>query len=238
MYDIAIIGGTLPSLLSSIRLSKNYKICIMDINQEIGFPTNFPGFIKNQKLLDEFLVEKDKLYIKENHFGFGLRSEWLMKYLTHTAAKNGVDILNRTRVSNVFYENVFNIELIGGGPKNQTINSRIIVDETERIHLPPGDKKHTIVKNHEFILSIYEEQQEYFVGTIPYSKSYNLTNYKLKIDRDDELTEFWFDQKPLTDINWIETKKCFSFSNLDSLNIDKYIQLSNDIVELTLKMLT
>tara|TARA_B100000579_G_C22820506_1_gene850340 strand:+ start:396 stop:1112 length:717 start_codon:yes stop_codon:yes gene_type:complete len=238
MYDIAIIGGTLPSLISSIRLSNDHKICIIDINQEIGFPTNFPGFIKNQKLLDEFLNEKDKLYVKKNHSGFGLRSEWLMKYLTHTAARHGVDILNRTRVSNVFYENFFNIELIGGGPKNQTIKSKIIIDETERIYLPPGDKKHTLLKNHKLILSINEEQKEYFVGTIPYSKSQNISNYRLKIDRDDELTEFWFDQKPLVDINWIEIKNSLSFSNSEYLNIDKYIQLSNDIIKLSLKILT
>ena len=58
IYDIAIIGGTLPSLISSIKLSEKLKVCIIDINQEIGFPTNFPGIIENEKLLDEFLPEK------------------------------------------------------------------------------------------------------------------------------------------------------------------------------------
>ena len=108
--------------------------------------------------------EKDKLYVKKNHSGFGLRSEWLMKYLTHAAAKHGVDILNRTRVSNIFYENFFNIELIGGGPKNQTIKSKIIIDETERIYLPPGDKKHTIFNN--IIVHIF----------IDFNDSFNIIN--------------------------------------------------------------
>ena len=82
MYDVVIIGGTLSGLFTSIHLSKSFKVCIVDINQEIGFPTNFPGIINNPMLLDKFLTEKDKLYLKENELGLGLRSEWLMKYLS------------------------------------------------------------------------------------------------------------------------------------------------------------
>ena len=129
MYDVVIIGGTLSGLFTSINLSKSFKICIIDINQEIGFPTNFPGIINNPILLDNFLTEKDKLYLKENELGLGLRSEWLMKYLTHNAARNGVDILNRTRVLNIFFDDYFNIELIGAGPQNHFISSKIIIDE-------------------------------------------------------------------------------------------------------------
>ena len=238
IYDIAIIGGTLPSLISSIKLSEKLKVCIIDINQEIGFPTNFPGIIENEKLLDEFLSEKEKLYIKKNKYGYGLRSEWLMKYLTHNAAKNGVDILNRTKVSNIFYDELFNIEVIGGGPKNNTINSKIILDETDRIYLAPGDKEHTIPKLNKLIVSFEVLQKEYFVGTIPILYSNNISDYILKIDRDDELTEFWFDQEPSKEINWIEVKNCLSFSNLEDLSIDKHVEMSNNIVESIMKLFT
>ena len=123
MYDIAIIGGSLSGLISAIRLSEFHKICIIDINQEIGFPTNFPGLSKDIKPIQKILSEEDlsNLYLKENNIGWGMRSEWLVKYLTQLSAKKGVDILNRTRVSNVFFENQFNIEVIGGGPKNNII---------------------------------------------------------------------------------------------------------------------
>ena len=66
MYDITIIDGTLTGLFSSINLSNNCKVCIIDLNQEIGFPTNFPGLIENIDILDVFVKEKDKLYLQEN----------------------------------------------------------------------------------------------------------------------------------------------------------------------------
>ena len=220
MYDIVIIGGTLPGLISSIKLSKNFRVCIIDLNQEIGFPTNFPGLIENQDLLNELLDSKDKLYLKQNELGFGLRSEWLMKYLTHNAARNGVDILNRTRVSNLFYDKNFSIELVGGGPKNKIISSKIIIDETERTYSAPGDKIHNISNDNQFIISVNESQKQYFVGTIPSLNHQNITNCVLKIERDDQLTELWFDQEPEININWIEVKKCYSFSNPKFLNVD------------------
>ena len=231
MYDIVIIGGTLPGLISSIKLSKKFRVCIIDLNQEIGFPTNFPGLIENQDLLNELLDSKDKLYLKQNELGFGLRSEWLMKYLTHNAARKGVDILNRTRVSNLFYNKNFSIELIGGGPQNQIISSKIIIDETERTYSAPGDKIHNFSNDNQFIISVNESQKQYFVGTIPSLNYQNITNCVLKIERDDELTELWFDQEPELNINWIEVKKCYSFSNPKFLNVDKYVEISNEIIE-------
>ena len=81
-------------------------------------------------------------------------------------------------------------------------------------------------------------QKEYFVGTIPILYSNNISDYILKIDRDDELTEFWFDQEPSKEINWIEVKNCLSFSNLEDLSIDKHVEMSNNIVESILKLFT
>jgi len=238
MYDIVIIGGTLTGLFSSINLSNNYKVCIIDLNQEIGFPTNFPGLIENIDILDDFVKEKDKLYLKQNKSGFGLRSEWLMKYLTHNAAKNGVDILNRTRVSNIFYDDNFSIELIGAGPQNPIIFSKIIIDETERTYSAPGDKEHRISNENELIISIKEQQKEFFVGTIPFSNSKNISNYKLKIDRSDGLTEFWFENEPQLEINWIETKKCSTFSNPKFMKIDRHVEISKQIIETISNILT
>ena len=151
MYDIAIIGGSLSGLISAIRLSEFHKVCIIDINQEIGFPTNFPGISKDVKMIKEILFEEDisNLYLKENDIGWGMRSEWLIKYLTQLAAKKGVDILNRTRVSNIFTENQFNIEIIGGGPQNNMVISKIIIDESKQIHSGPGERNHTTnIENH------------------------------------------------------------------------------------------
>jgi len=69
MYDITIIGGSLSGLISAINLSDDYSICIIDINQEIGFPTNFPGFSNNIDLVKNILSKEDQsnLYLQENN---------------------------------------------------------------------------------------------------------------------------------------------------------------------------
>ena len=51
--------------------------------------------------------ENQKELNSKTDIGWGMRSEWLIKYLTQLAAKKGVDILNRTRVSNIFFEDNF-----------------------------------------------------------------------------------------------------------------------------------
>ena len=121
--------------------------------------------------------------------------------------------------------------MIGGGPQNQIISSKIIIDETERTYSAPGDKIHNFSNDNQFIISVNESQKQYFVGTIPSLNYQNITNCVLKIERDDELTELWFDQEPELNINWIEVKKCYSFSNPKFLNVDKYVEISNEIIE-------
>lgn len=240
MYDIAIIGGSLSGLISAINLSKDYKVCIIDINQEIGFPTNFPGLCKNIQHVKTILSNEDQsnLYLQQNNIGWGLRSEWLIKYLTQLSAKNKVDILNRTRVSNIHFEEVFNIEIIGGGPLDKIIKSKLIIDETKQIHSGPGDKNHTISYLNKKIILIENQISNYFSGIIPTSKDSKFENSILKIERKDGLTEVWFDGKPDKHFNWIEIKTCDSPTNSNLLIIDDYFIRSQEISRQARSLLT
>ena len=240
MYDITIIGGSLSGLISAIKLSKSHKVCIIDINQEIGFPTNFPGLSKDIKLIKETLSKEDisNLYLKENDIGWGMRSEWLVKYLTQLSAKNGVDILNRTRVSNIFFENQFNIEIIGGGPQNNIINSKIIIDETKQIHSGPGEINHTTTIENNNIIKLDNSFSNYFAGIIPTEKSTNFSNSLLQIERDDGLTEVWFEKQPKEHINWIEIKNCKSPSKEGPMLVDDYFICCDEIIKQVNQILT
>ena len=240
MYDIAIIGGSLSGLISAIELSNNNKICIIDINQEIGFPTNFPGLVNDVELIKKILAteELDNLYLNQNKKGWAMRSEWLIKYLTHLSAKKGVEILNRTRVSNIFYDDSFNIEIIGGGPNNNIIRSKIIIDETKQIHAGPGEKNHKIPIDNKKIISIETDNQQYFSGIIPTDNIDNLPENLFQINRGDGLTEVWFDKQPKEHVNWIEIKKCNSPSNQNLMIIDDYFHRANEINNQSLKLLT
>ena len=240
MYDIAIIGGSLSGLISAIKLSEFHKVCIIDINQEIGFPTNFPGISKDVKMIKEILFEEDisNLYLKENDIGWGMRSEWLIKYLTQLSAKKGVDILNRTRVSNIFTENQFNIEIIGGGPQNNMVISKIIIDESKQIHSGPGERNHTTNIENKNIIKSDNTFSNYFAGIIPTEKSINFNNSILQIERDDGLTEVWFEKQPKEHINWIEIKNCKSPSKDRLMLIDDYFIRCDEIIKQVNKILT
>ena len=240
MYDIAIIGGSLSGLISSIELSKFHKVCIIDINQEIGFPTNFPGLSKDIKSIKKLLSEEDlsNLYLKENDIGWGMRSEWLVKYLTQLSAKKGVDILNRTRVSNVFFEGQFNIEVIGGGPQNNIINSKIIIDEINQIHSGPGERNHTISIEDNKIIKLDNDFSNYFAGIIPTGKSKKFDKSLFQIEREDGLTEVWFKEKPTDHINWIEIKNCKSPSNEGPMLVDDYFNRCEELIKQVNQILT
>ena len=240
MYDITIIGGSLSGLISAIKLSKSHKVCIIDINQEIGFPTNFPGFSKDITLIKEILSKEDisNLYLKENDIGWGMRSEWLVKYLTQLSAKNRVDILNRTRVSNIFFEGQFNIEIVGGGPQNNLITSKIIIDETKQIHSGPGEINHTTKIENNNIIKLDNSFSNYFAGIIPTKKSPNFPKSLLKIERNDELTEVWFEKKPTELINWIEIKNCRSPSKEGPMLVDDYFIRCDEIIKQVNQILT
>ncbi|MAR93873.1 MAG: hypothetical protein CMA45_02195 [Euryarchaeota archaeon] len=240
MYDITIIGGSLSGLISAIKLSKFHKVCIIDINQEIGFPTNFPGFSKDITLIKEILSKEDisNLYLKENDIGWGMRSEWLVKYLTQLSAKNRVDILNRTRVSNIFFEGQFNIEIVGGGPQNNLITSKIIIDETKQIHSGPGEINHTTKIENNNIIKLDNSFSNYFAGIIPTEKSRNFSNSLLQIERDDGLTEVWFEKQPTEHINWIEIKNCRSPSKESPMLVDDYFICCDEIIKQVNQILT
>lgn len=240
MYDITIIGGSLSGLISAINLSDDYSICIIDINQEIGFPTNFPGFSNNIDLVKNILSKEDQsnLYLQENNIGWGMRSEWLIKYLTQLSAKKGVDIINRTRVTNIFFEDNFNIEIIGGGPQNNIINSKIIIDETKQIHSGPGEKNHTILIENDRLINIESELCGYFSGIIPTKNSPKLDNTLFQINREDGLTEFWFNSKPEDHIDWIEIKSCNSPTISGPMVIDDYFTRADEIAKQSRKLLT
>ena len=240
MYDIAIIGGSLSGLISAIELSKFHKVCIIDINQEIGFPTNFPGLSKDIKPIQKILSEEDlsNLYLKENDIGWGMRSEWLVKYLTQFSAKKGVDILNRTRVSNVFFEGQFNIEVIGGGPQNNIINSKIIIDEINQIHSGPGERNHTISIEDNKIIKLDNDFSNYFAGIIPTGKSKKFDKSLFQIEREDGLTEVWFKEKPTDHINWIEIKNCKSPSNEGPMLVDDYFNRCEELIKQVNQILT
>ena len=211
MYDVVIIGGSLSGMIAAVELSKKYKVCIVDINQEIGFPTNFPGLIKNISLIEELFESKEqsKLYLMENDNGWGFRSEWLMKYLTHSAAKQGVEILNRTKVTDVFFDSCLNLDLIGGGPKNKIIKTKTIIDESYKIEAGPGKINHVIPISNKNIINNKIQIKKFFVGTALSNDDFQNLQYDLIIRRQDDLTELWFEIEPREEPKngWIEIKR-------------------------------
>ena len=103
MNSIAIIGSNLIGLLCADILSEDNEVTIIESDLELGFPANFPGTSKNEKLIPLILQNQDtkNLFILNENGYTNFRSEWFSKLLTHKLAKNNVKILNRTRVSKI-----------------------------------------------------------------------------------------------------------------------------------------
>ena len=84
---VIIAGGGLTGLSAALDL-KEHDVIIIDMKQELGTPSNSPGWIENLSLIPS------KLNYKNNSF----RRNWLEKNMAILATQQGVDIKLKTRI--------------------------------------------------------------------------------------------------------------------------------------------
>lgn len=118
MKTIIFIGGTFANLTAALELVDSFEIKLFELNAEIGLPSKSPGHIRNPSYLSKYLLPEQIDFLSLHPFedGFTLRSEWCLKHLAVQAAKQGIEILTRTRITRSFEtSDGFTIEYQGGG---------------------------------------------------------------------------------------------------------------------------
>tara|TARA_B100001250_G_C19815358_1_gene798016 strand:- start:1283 stop:2008 length:726 start_codon:yes stop_codon:yes gene_type:complete len=237
MKSITIISGSLIGLLSAEILSKKYNVTIIEINQELGFPSNFPGMANKLETINDLLESKDisKLNIFQSENLISFRTEWFSKLLTHKLARNGVNIFHRTRIDNVsINENKILLNLKGSNFLNKTHYTDYILDTSDTSTLGPLNSTHTdfLLKSKLYHIPKLTTKQ-YFVGTCLRKDSIKLNNYELKLERSDGLVELWYynTNEEFPNHGWIESKSINVFYNSKIMNLEEHISETQKIIK-------
>ena len=228
MSEIVIVGGSIEGLILSILCGKEHNVTLIDIHPEIGFPCVIPGWVERRESLHKYLGDEEITHLKilHNSKGFALRGEWLFKILTIKAAKLGVRIMLRCRVTKVEHSSLqTTISTIGGNNNGDGI---IICDKmfdlTEYTAPAPGKLQHNMIGTQDQLNS---KQNFYHWGGLALSSEQQntTTEPKLQLIRDDGLCEFWYDQKPTWQpkTGWIEMMQNTIPKALEEMSIDNSI---------------
>ena len=236
MNSVTIIGSNLIGLLCADILSEDNEVTIIESDLELGFPANYPGTSKQEKLLSTILKNQDtkNLFILNENGFTNFRSEWFIKLLTHKLAKNNVRISNRTRVSKITEVNgLLEIYTKGSELDSNNIICNQILDFSHLSYNTIGNKVHSyeLVSNKLFKPEI--KTKTFFVGICLIKDIKNLTSHEILIPRNDGLAEVWY-QNGLEEFpsqGWIESKIVNSYFDSKLMLLEQYYSKAKEIVE-------
>ena len=228
MESIVFIGGTYANLTAALELAEFYDIKLIELNAEIGLPSISPGHLRKESNLSKYLTSEQMEFLQLHSFedGFTLRSEWGLKHLAVQAAKNGVEIFTRTRITKSFESpDGFTIEYQGGGPNsNGQIICQHLINDVQWTYQAPGSKQHTLIDTEKIHVPHFGEFIEIHGGT---ALSKDCTEVPSKIDtfpRAEGLTEVWQTEESwIPKHGWIETISCSLPLDNDKRCIDAQI---------------
>ena len=236
MNSIAIIGSNLIGLLCADILSKDNTVTIIESDLELGFPANYPGTSKQEKLISTILNNQDtkNLFILNENGFTNFRSEWFIKLLTHKLAKNNVKILNRTRVTKITDVNgLLEIYTKGSELDSNNIICNKILDFSHLSYNTIGNKNHSHNLSSDKLFKPNINTKTFFVGICLIEDSKNLTTHEILIPRNDGLAEVWYqnDFQETPSQGWIESKIVNSYFDSKLMFLEEYYYKAKEIIE-------
>ena len=195
MKSVIFIGGTFANLAAALELVDTFKIKMFELNAEIGLPSKSPGHIHDPSLLSKYLTPEQMEFLDLHPFqdGCTLRSEWGLKHLAVQAAKKGVEIFTRTRITNCFETpEGFTVEYQGGGPNDSgQLDCHYVVNDIQWTYQAPGAKYHTLPHSEDIYTPHFSEFVEMHGGTALSKDCTDLPEQAYVLPRSEGLTEVW-----------------------------------------------
>jgi hypothetical protein len=228
LSNIVILGGSIEGLILSILSTKQHNVTLIDIHPEIGFPCTIPGWVENLEVLHKYLSDDEikQLNVFQNTNGFAISGEWLFKLLTIKAARSGVNILVRCRVTKVNYsDGKTTVQFFGGNNGGEgEICCDNLFDLTDFSAIAPGNLQHKHTKSSP---QTKQRKKVQHWGGIALSKDCqnNSTEPILQLIRNDGLCELWYEHKPTwtPTSGWIEMMKNTAPKPINDMSIDNSI---------------
>jgi len=223
-------------MISALELCSKYHITILELNAEIGLPSTSPGHVYDLNLLETYLDSTQMEFLQPYSIehGYTLRSEWVLKHLGSIAAKNGVNVLTRTRITECYTSPTgFTVEYIGAGLKQSgQIECEHLVDDRQWTYSAPGSKQHNLGGLNDTIQPDFGEFIHIHGGTSLSSDCTSLPEQVYSLPRHEGLTEVW-QETPVWNPQhgWIESIECFLPRELAKRSIDAQIIEGRSIAE-------
>lgn len=197
--NIALIGGTIESLLVAEHFSRDHKVYVIEIDAEIGLPAVHPGRATDIDTLGSYFSESQLnfLALHENPDGWGCRWDWILKHLAANAARAGVEFLTRTRIlSSTLSENKILLQL-SSSERDKPIQLAVerLISFSASSSIGTGGKTHS-TQPHEPELFHALPSVTWFGGTVLSKDASDSTGAELQIKRGDGMTELWWKKKP------------------------------------------
>lgn len=215
-------------MISALELCSEYEITILELNAEIGLPSTSPGYIHDLKLLKTYLDSSQIEFLQPYSIaqGYTLRSEWVLKHLGSIAAKKGVNVLTRTRISECYTSPTgFTVEYTGAGLKESgQIECEHLIDDRQWTYSAPGSKQHNLGGLNGTFRPDFGEFIRIHGGTSISSDCTSLPEQVYSLPRQEGLTEVWQENPEWNPQHgWIETIECFLPRELAKRSIDAQI---------------
>ena len=197
--NIALIGGTIESLLVAEHYSHQHTVYVIEIDAEIGLPAVHPGRIMDLDTVRAYFSKSqlDFLALHANPNGWGCRWDWVLKHLAANVAREGVQFLTRTRIlSSTFQDKKIHLQLSSSErAKPMELVVDRIINFSKLSTIGEGGKKH-FTQPH-----APEEFQaltgvSWFGGTVLSKDVIDSSTADLQIQRGDGMTELWWMNKP------------------------------------------
>ena len=197
--NIALIGGTIESLLVAEHYSHDHNVYVIEIDAEIGLPAVHPGRIMDLDMARAYFSKSQLnfLALHVNPNGWGCRWDWVLKHLAANAAREGVQFLTRTRIlSSTLCEKKIHLQLSSSErdkPMELTVDRMISFSKLSTIgeggknhstHPHPPEEFHTLAG------------VPWFGGTVLSKDVDDSSAADLQIKRGDGMTELWWKNKP------------------------------------------
>ncbi len=228
MKSVVLLGGTFSNLITAIELSQTHNVTIIELNAEIGLPSISPGHIRDQELLNHYLSSEQINFLQLHAFddGFTLRSEWGLKHLAVHAAKIGVEIFTRTRITHcVETIDGFSIKFQGAGSnRSDGIDCHSLINDIQWTYQAPGAKHHALSDSKKIHTPNFGTFGPMYGGTALKNDCQNVPNGITLLPRFEGLTEVWQTSenwKP--EKGWIETIDCSLPTSIEKRCIDAQI---------------
>jgi flavin-dependent dehydrogenase len=198
---MVVLGSSLEGLLLCYELAKqHHDVMLIDLEAEIGMPVQHPGRVVDREILTNYFSEEEQnfLALYSNTDGWGCRWEWVLKFLSHRVAREGVQCYTRTRVLKIEkHENEVKITLSSHERQQpETIHVDTVINMLADTKSGPGARQHVLGPMTPTVFPLPPQSRWFGETRLVRVEDRETNDAIFQLRRGDALVEYWWNHRP------------------------------------------